>query len=175
MEDVKFLTDKLGIRTELDLRGPREVAGMGGISPMGEKVKWVNRSSASYKKIFEPWGKDAMAENFRVFTDADNFPVYFHCIAGADRTGALGIVLLGVAGVERDLAIQDWEATFYPYGFSEIRPEAHWRDLTPLTEGLDAYGEPGDSFMRKCELYLMDCGVTPDEIEAYRDIVLEKE
>ena len=177
-EDVEFLTEKLGIRTDLDLRNGREVGGMNGVSPMGAKVQYVQNSSANYADVFKPDGMKTMAKNFRLFCDRANYPIYFHCIAGADRTGALAYVLLGLAGVDRELADKDWEATFYPYNFEEMKGVGnydpnYWRLHEHLTNGLARYAAKGDSFLRRCELYLKDCGVTDAEIAAYRGIVLE--
>ena len=35
------------------------------------------------------------------------------------------------------------------------------------------YGKEGDSWQKRIELYLLDCGVTPDEIATFRSIMLE--
>ena len=38
-------------------------------------------------------------------------PILFHCAAGKDRTGVVAMVLLGLAGVERDHLIDDYHLT----------------------------------------------------------------
>ena len=101
VEDVKYLTEELGIKTDLDLRSPREVAGMKE-SPLGPKVRFVNVSSETYQGLFTDVGKAAMAKNFRLFCDKANYPIYFHCIHGADRTGSLAYVLNGALGVAKE-------------------------------------------------------------------------
>ena len=35
------------------------------------------------------------------------------------------------------------------------------------------YGEKGDTFRKRVELYLKDCGITQAEIEKFRSIMLE--
>lgn len=174
LEDYRYLLDTLGIRTDLDMRSERETGLMKG-SPLGDSVAWVHSSSSAYGGIFSPEGKAAMAKNFRLFARRENYPIYFHCSGGADRAGSLAFTLLSVAGVPCDKAEQDWEHTFYPYQFKEIRGMSNeaWRRLDAVKAGFDAYGSPDDPYLRKVELYLLDCGVTMDEIRAYRDIVLE--
>ena len=100
----------LGIRTDLDLRSDRECFGMTG-SPLGPEVKWIHISSSAYGGMGRSSGKKAFAKAFRVFLDEKNYPMVFHCIAGADRTGSLAFILgalLGDHGV--------------PVGGCQIRP-----------------------------------------------------
>lgn len=168
-EDVAYLAGTLGIRTDLDLRTPQETALMK-VSPLGPSVHLILNSSCQYKEMFTPEGRRNVAENFRVFTRRENFPVYFHCIAGADRTGSLAYILESVLGVSRHDCETDWESTFYPRFPKEsdgILGEVHF------SNGLAAYGKKGDSLRRRAELYLMDCGITKEEIEAFRSIMLE--
>ena len=174
VEDVKYFTRTLGIRTDLDLRGKGETVDMTE-SPLGPGVKFIERSSLCYRGIFTDGGKKTMAENVRVFCDPANYPIYFHCIGGADRTGSLAYVLLGALGVPQHDIETDWESTFYPNipdDHHEKEPD-FWCRESHLTDGIGKYGEPGDTWQRRCQLYLLDCGITPEEIARLRDILLE--
>lgn len=173
VNDVKYLTKTLGIRTDLDLRGQGETAGMKE-SPLGPDVKFIQHSSACYDGIFRKDGKETMAKNFRVFCDPANYPIYFHCIGGADRTGALAYVLNGVLGVDRREIETDWESTFYPrIPFKDDKGNLVWNSELHFNNGFAKYGKDGDSWNRRIELYLLDCGITEDEIAAFRSIMLE--
>ena len=171
VEDVEFMTKTLGIKTDLDLRSDREVAGMTR-SPLGGGVKFIRRFSPEYGAIFASPGRETMAANFRVFCDRANYPVYFHCIAGADRTGTLAYVLNGLLGVAKEDLERDWESTFYPELPGVEDPE-HWRSLAHLDRGFAKYGQSGDSLQRRIELYLLDIGITPEEIATFKSIMLE--
>ena len=172
VEDVKYLTGTLGIRTDLDLRSDGETAKMKE-SPLGPGVAFIQRSSACYAGIFTSDGKKVMAENFRVFCRPENYPIYFHCIGGADRTGSLAYVLNGVLGVDRHELETDWESTFYPR-IPDANPDPHfWCRESHFNNGFSKYGKEGDSWNRRIELYLLDCGVTKEEIQAFRLIMLE--
>ena len=172
VEDVKYLTGTLGIRTDLDLRSKGETADLSE-SPLGQSVSLVLRSSHAYEGIFKSQGKKVMAENFRVFCKRENYPVYMHCIAGADRTGSLAYMLLGALGVDRHDMEVDWESTFYPnIPDASPNPKA-WCREAHFNNGLSKYGKDGDSWNRRVELYLLDCGVTEGEIAVFRSIMLE--
>ncbi len=172
VEDVAFMTKTLGIKTDLDLRHDREVAGME-MSPLGPSVRFVRRSSPEYGGIFDSRGGKTMAENFRVFCDRANYPVYIHCISGADRTGTLVYVLNGLLGVAKADLERDWESTFYPE-FPGFENPSYWRSLAPLDKGFAKFGADGDSLQRRIELYLLSIGITPQEIETVKNIMLEK-
>ena len=171
VEDVNYLTGTLGIRTDLDLRGEGEVAGMHA-SPLGESVKFIWRSSSCYRGIFKENGKKSMAVDFRVFCDRANYPIYFHCIGGADRTGALAYVLNGILGVSRQELETDWESTFYPRIPDESRDPAFWCRVSHLTAGFSKYGDADTPWGDRIVLYLKDCGITDNEITAFREIML---
>jgi len=172
VEDTKYLTRGLGIRTDLDLRSHGETADLDE-SPLGSGVKFVLRPSYCYRDVFSDKGKKIMAENFREFCDRANYPVYVHCIGGADRTGSLCYMLLGVLGVDRHDMEVDWESTFYPRIPDENPDPKFWCRESHFNNGLSKYGEEGDSWSRRVELYLLDCGVTKEEIAAFRSIMLE--
>lgn len=170
VSDVEYLTETLGIRTDLDIRGVSEVAGLNGVSPLGKGVRYVNRPSLSYHGVFSDSGKRIMAENFREFLDRKNYPILFHCIGGADRTGALAYVLNGVLGVKRQELETDWEMTYYP---DLPRSKSSGRPIVDgLTEGLGKYGDEKSSWMDRIVLYLKDCGITDEEIKTFRGIML---
>ena len=184
VEDVSYMKEDLGIKTDLDLRTKRELAGMVK-SPLGDGVTFINQPSPAYRGLFATGGfdselcpdaKKATAENFRVFCDRANYPIYFHCIGGADRTGSLSYILCGVLGVSKHDAEVEWEATFYPELPEMTKDHAGpnaWRTKLHFDEGFGKYGDADTSLQRRIELYLLDCGVTQEEIERFRSIMLE--
>ena len=170
--DIRYLTGTLGIKTDLDLRGIGETADMTG-SPLGKGVKHVLRYSYKYKDLFGPEGMKTMAENFRLFCDRKNYPVYFHCIAGADRTGSLAYVLNAVLGVNRQELETDWEATFYPNIPDENPDPDFWRRESHFNDGFAKYGDVDTPWNERIVLYLKSCGITDAEIETFRAMMLE--
>ena len=182
VEDIALFTQTLGVKTDLDLRSGRELADMKQ-SPLGAGVKLIHHPSSAYAGIFKQKadnlsssGMKTMAENFRVFCDEKNYPIYFHCIGGADRTGSLAYVLNGILGVNKHDLDVDWEATFYP-SLPELEKgyngPTYWRREQYFDEGFAKYGDANSSWNERIELYLLDCGVTKEEIAKFRSIMLE--
>jgi protein-tyrosine phosphatase len=174
--DIDWMLNTLHIKTDLDLRSSGETANMT-VSPLGPTVNFIHHSSSAYNGIFKESGKKVMAENFRVFTDIENYPIYFHCIGGADRTGSLAYVLNGILGVDRHDLETDWESTFYPT-LPEMRKDytgpSFWCGENHFNDGFSKYGDANTSWNDRIELYLLDCGVTKEEIAKFRSIMLEQ-
>ena len=170
--DIEYFTKTLGIRTDLDLRGILETADLD-VSPLGPSVKLVKIPSAQYYGLFVN-GKKSFAEDFRLMLDEANYPIYFHCIAGADRTGTLAYVLNGLLGVERGELEADWELTMYPHSFTDARqPEFKDERKLGIDRGLMLYGDADTPWNKRIELFVLAAGITPEEIAKFRAIMLE--
>ena len=157
----------LGIRTDLDLRSDRECFGMTG-SPLGPEVKWIKISSSAYSGMAKDPGKSAFAQVFRVFLDEKNYPIDFHCIAGADRTGSLAFILNGLLGVDEEELWRDWEVTAFQ---KEKLDFGHRTRFSKLVKVFDAF--PGASINEKIAAYVKSAGFTDADIEKFRAIMLE--
>lgn len=138
------------------------------VAPVGGET--VDMLPAAQKKIMS---LPTLSERIRLFCKRENYPVYMHCIGGADRTGSLAYVLLGVLGVDRHDLEVDWESTFYPKIPDSCNEPDYWCRESHFNDGFAKYGSEDDSWGRRIELYLMDCGVTEAEIAAFRTIMLE--
>ncbi len=162
-EGVERLRGELGLRTELDLRGPGETAGMK-VSPVGADINYVQCPLGSYKYIFTPGGMKGYASAFRVLLNPANYPLVYHCIGGADRTGSLSFMLEALLGYSKEAIFRDYVLT----SFWSLRP---YERADELLDCLNCFGTPDESLVTKAERYFFAVGISPDEIEAFRAIV----
>lgn len=112
--------------------------------------------------------------------------VYFHCSLGRDRTGTMGVIVLGVLGVREGDISKEYEITYFaPVGFSVSssdkanNPEpifkndrTHWvySDIVPYFWSLATDG----TFASGVEKYLVDiAGVPKADVEEFRSLMLE--
>ena len=108
-EGIKTFRDALGIKTELDLRGTNDSAGQTECY-FGSDRNYRMISISQYDRALSG-SKNQIKEIFDLLADESNYPVYFHCNAGADRTGTIAFLLNGLLGVsERDIT-KDFELT----------------------------------------------------------------
>ena len=163
----EFQIRNFGIKTDLDLRTDRECYLMTG-SPLGPQVRWVHNSSGCYGGFHDKDGKAATKRNFALFLDEKNYPIGFHCIAGADRTGSLAYLLEALLGVSEEDLVLDWELTAF---HNPKRGFAHAARYDKLVAGFDKY--PGANAREKAEGYVKSLGFTDEDITKFRRIMLK--
>ncbi len=165
-EGLRYFTEDLGVRSDLDLRTDEECAGMTG-SPAGETVHWFHISSSHYGGLDTEFGRKAFTEDFKIFLDEKNYPIAFHCIAGQDRTGTLAFILNGLLGVPEDLLFQDWESTI----FWNPNPGFSWPRIAELYKVFDNY--PGKTINDRIESYVLARGFSKADVARFRELMLE--
>lgn len=169
--------DIIGIKTDLDLRTVGE-GGAGVKSPLGDDVKYINLDGRYYigdKGISNEKGMEIIADEIRVFTDPANYPVYIHCSLGRDRTGTIVLLLQGLVGVSKTDIMMDYElSVFSVTGTLDNASIEALRNNIQATYNYLSNTYEGDSFAEKVENYLLDCGITAEEIQTLRDILLEE-
>ena len=170
--DRAVLVGELGIQHDLDLRGregggPDDEAEMT-MSPLGADV-WYTRAQKYAWYALTPVA--TWQAYLRCVIDAVTHrePVYFHCTAGADRTGTLACVLEGLLGMSQSDIDKDYElTTFYSGSGSDAtarrRNESDWKGLINAVKAVS-----GDSFRDKCVHFAVGtCGMSMADINAYR-------
>ena len=167
-DGVEALVSKLGVKTDLDLRRPEQVAGLKGKSPLGAGVKLVNFSSFAYQGFDSDGGKECFAKTFRFLVNEAEYPVVMHCVKGADRTGSWAFFLNGLLGVpEADLRY-DWEVTHGANGNPLFKHCSRYDRLLAVVEK-----RSGRTLAEKIVSFAKECGVTDGEIAKWRSMMLE--
>lgn len=170
--DRTVLVDELGIRHDLNLRGSTEATW--NASPLGEDIYFTKAAMYNW---YTATVNDAWRTNLRCVFDAvtHNEPVYFHCAAGADRTGTLACVLEGLLGMSQSDIDKDYELTCFFTGTynddaTRARSEKDWKELI---SSINTYN--GSSFRDKCVSFVVSLGFTANEINAYRKAMIDGE
>ncbi len=174
-----------GIKTDLDLRGERSA------SPLGSGVKFVNVSGPYYtggtgidsvqSSSSAHWTgtyRDALLKEIRTFAAPENYPIYFHCSLGRDRTGTLAFLINALLGVgEKDL-YRDYESSFFStMGCLDGTSPEYLVDkvFTDLYYYIKDYKSLPSTYTlaQKTERFMLDIGITQEEIDSIRSILLE--
>ena len=175
--DRAVLVGELGIQHDLDLRG-REGGGSDDEpemteSPLGSDV-WYTRTQQYAWYALTPVA--TWQAYLRCVIDAVTHrePVYFHCTAGADRTGTLACVLEGMLGMSQSDIDKDYElTTFYSGSGSDAnarrRNEPDWKGLINAINAVS-----GETFRDKCVHFAVGtCGMTMADINAFRAAMID--
>ena len=107
--DAPVLVEQCGVMVELDLRG-KEEAHNATESVLGADIEYVCTDSFVWYSLTntEDW-KTILST---VFQSAKyGKPVYFHCSAGADRTGTVACIIEAILGVSQSDIDKDYELT----------------------------------------------------------------
>ena len=164
----KYMSEKLGIKTDFDLRTAPENLNLTESPIPGANLEYYGVGGylsaftqiAEYRKVFS------------ALSDKSRYPVYLHCTGGADRTGTVSFIVNALLGVDERTLIQDYELT--SFSIYELRNyNGTTYQFKDFVEKLKTY--EGDTLQQKTENYLLSIGVTETEIYNIKAIMLGKE
>ena len=179
-----LMKNTLGIKTEIDLRNSSDDGGQTACEFGGNYLKasiaqyyWLIPENNNERIGGNTWYDGATPTHlqniFALLADKDNYPFYFHCNWGRDRTGTLAFLLNGLLGVSYDDLIRDWELTtfWYCYGSSAIDDGTGGIGVT-YRMLMQYYGTGDGKLSSAIENYLVNAMQVPAEhIEAFRSIM----
>ena len=168
-DDKELMVDQIGIKTEVSLLPISEQVSQS--SAWG--IDWVgNPTDVDFMYKIDDSVTDQWQLYLRTILDsaAEGKPVIFHCGAGADKTGTMAVMLMGILGCSEQDIDTDYELTSFIH-------YSTWRNRTypdyinyinaiknvPLAPGLS------DSFRNRCVSFALSVGITIDEINAFRN------
>ena len=167
---LKFAEEELGIHTDLDIRGPAELAVLASGGPaLSPHVKWINVRLRAYDEIDNAEQFAAYAKVFRILLDPANFPIYMHCWGGADRTGTLVFLLNAVLGVQDEELLLDYEMTALATWGARSRDNELFQGFLAMLERF----APGQDFQAQATAYWRAAGVTTAELDHFTELFLE--
>lgn len=174
LADRNALVNECGIRRQLDLRGSDTAITE---SPLGTDIKYYRNPNYSWYSLE---GTSMWHDNLAfAFESAKyNEPLYFHCSAGADRTGTFACIIEALLGVSQSDIDKDYELTCFSTGTNNAdnareRNEANWSGAaTQSTSGglitqINALAK-GTTFRDKVVNWVASLGFTENEINAFR-------
>ena len=176
-EGKSTFVDLLKIETEVDLRVEGDKCDRASFA--GERVRYKCLPYRPYLEIFEDIHKKELFDIMEFLSDEKNYPVYFHCLGGADRTGMLAMYLRAIAGESDEDILIDYELTSlsnYAYGLTEGVGALGFRSrnadyFVGFLERLKAY--QGKNLSQNIVSFILDCCVKPETIEKIRMIILK--
>jgi hypothetical protein len=173
-EDARFMHDQLNIRAEIDVRWDRDLGYNDGIegnditsSPIGSDVDYYNIQLPQPERI-EKYPHFGTALKTILTYIRKGQAVYVHCVAGADRTGALCALLEALAGVGQDQIMKDYElTTFSVYGWRH-------RDGWPWDHGRQwISSRPGKTLQEKAASIFMAEGASRQDVEEFQKLMVQ--
>lgn len=186
-EDKNFLIN-YGVKTVIDLRSADEANQYPNPLANEDNIHYINipllnsdvanlifsDSNFTLGKMYIDLlqNEDGIKKVFQSIVKADGCVLY-HCSAGKDRTGIISMLLLALAGVQKQDIISNYEVTY--------------TNIEKLREKFKAYSLPNEEFLLSkpesiieaynyicerfgnAENYLLKIGITENEIDTIRN------
>lgn len=179
-----------GIRAEIDLREASDVNSS--TSRLGKDIAFYNSDfSKGYGGMIREYAsKVAKTFSFTVKCLREGKPIYYHCSIGRDRTGTMTALYLGLLGVSESDMSKEYELLFFSpkdwslnggkteFDYSRTKKYAHQYTCNTLWElGGQALGVADSdlsvTFAQRTEAYLLANGVPQQDIDDFRELMLE--
>ena len=177
---ILTLRDEIGIKTEIDLRQTTAVNDWiesGGLtaSPLGDSVRYCAFPMEYGEVLFsDPKNIQRIREIFAFLSDESNYPIYFHCSIGTDRTGLIAWLVNGLCGVSENDLWRDY--LFSDFGKIESNPanaRTRAKNENIYVNQLKNYAQ-GDTLAEKIYNYLKnEIGVAETDLQAVIRIMKE--
>ena len=177
---ILTLRDEIGIKTEIDLRQTTAVNNRnesGGLtaSPLGDSVRYCAFPMEYGEVLFsDPKNIQRIREIFAFLSDESNYPIYFHCSIGTDRTGLIAWLVNGLCGVSENDLWRDY--LFSDFGQIESNPanaRTRAKNENIYVNQLKNYAQ-GDTLAEKIYNYLKnEIGVAETDLQAVIRIMKE--
>jgi len=121
------------------------------------------KTSGKTKKVFDEMFDYAIAGK----------PTFYHCMAGADRTGYITLLIDAILGVSQSDIDKEYELTCFSTG-ADTDDSARRRNETDWTSRIEYINTfSGDTFRDKAVNYLLQCGISIDKINAFRRAMIK--
>lgn len=172
--DLDIFLNQLGIKHELNLRGYSE--GMEeAVTDLRNHVGFTCPDKYTWYTIDSSY-KETWKEILRCVFDCaiKNKPLFFHCSAGADRTGTVACIIEAILGVSQSDLDKDYELTCFNKGVdtddhARRRNESEWQGLINQINALTV----GSTFRDKVINWVASLGFTQDEINSFRKAMID--
>lgn len=165
---IDTMLNVLKVRTEVDLRKTEnnEIGSLTA-SVLGPTVNYVN-CPMSYDADMPIANNESIRTLFSLLAKEESYPLFFHCSIGTDRTGYTAFLMLTILGADP----QDIYRDYLFSNFGDIGGNRTVLNVLGFTFFLAT--QEGSGFIEQAENYLLNLGVTMDEIESFRRIMIEK-
>lgn len=164
------ILNDMKIKSEIDLRlvSNNEVGGLTeGEGVLGKSVNYY-QCPMDYNELYTvEINLKATKRVFSLLSDKENYPMFFHCAIGTDRTGYIAFLINAILGVNESHIYRD-------YLFSNFGKIGSKRTVDSIS---DKYVNKiksmnGNSLEEKVVNYLLEIGILLSQINSIRSILL---
>ena len=169
---IDTMVNDLKVKSEIDLRmvSNNEVGGLiEGTGVLGETVKYYQCPMDWTQSYDSEINTQAVKKIFAILGDKDNFPTFFHCSIGTDRTGYIAWLINACLGLnEYDLYRDYLFSNFGNIGSRRSRSTIDNKYVNTI------HNYRGETLKEKTINYLLDTQIKINEINTLTEMMLIK-
>ena len=168
---ISTMVNDMKIKTEIDLRrvDNNEVGGLTeGIGVLGDTVSYYQcPMDYSYNYMMGELNDSSLRKVFTILGNKDNYPLFFHCSIGTDRTGYVAYLINAFLGVSEEHLWRD-------YLFSNFGNIGGKRSISSIDKNypLAIKQYKGDNLQEKTTNYLLDKGIKQEELDTLKEMMI---
>lgn len=168
---IHVMLNEMKVKSEIDLRmvSDNEVGGLTeGVGVLGETVKYYQCPMSYSSSMNGDLNDESLRKVFSILGNKDNYPTFFHCSIGTDRTGYVAWLINACLGVDEENLWRD-------YLFSNFGNIGSPRTMLHIKDGYVSAIKrcKGKTLKDKATNYLLDKGVKQEEIDVIKQMMLD--
>ena len=164
------MLNEMKVKSEIDLRyvENNEVGGLTeGVGTLGESVRYY-QCPMDYNQPFDGELNDvALRKVFSILGDKANYPTFFHCSIGTDRTGYIAWLINACLGVNEENLYRDYLFSNFGYIGSKRTVSTIKEKYVELIKS-----SGGSSMKEQATNFLLNHGVKQSEIDTLREMMI---
>ena len=166
------MINHLGLKNEINLAGDSnsynlKLTG----TTLFEGSRMDTSSTGGYSHISR--NAEAAKNFFNFIADENNYPLYYHCKIGTDRTGVCTILLQGLLGISYEDIYQDYLfSNFGKIGEQRTIGDGNSHDIRKYMDDFVKYS--GENFQNKVYNVLLGIGVAKGTLDHIIDNLVDK-
>lgn len=185
-ETGKAAFNKLGIKSDLDLRGPSEAgSGVNTLDPLNLGEQYFVFDTPHYASSTQTVDSGTVINNrnnfeniknvMSVFAEKENYPIDMHCAVGRDRTGTMSILLKTLLGASEEDAKKDYYTSMFATTGAWNKGQTANQSI--VVDNIFGYLNTfaGETLADKTASFLIGCGMTQEQIDDIRNIMVGAE
>ena len=166
------MINHLGLKNEINLAGDSNSYNLKlNGTTLFEGSRMDTSSTGGYSHISR--NAEAVKNFFNFIADENNYPLYYHCKIGTDRTGLCTILLHGLLGVSYEDIYQDYLfSNFGKIGEQRTIGDGNSHDIRKYMD--DFLGYSGEKFQNKVYNILLSLGVAKETLDHIIENLVDK-
>lgn len=185
-ETGKTAFNNLGIKSDLDLRGPSEASsGANTYDPLNLGEQYFVFDTPHYASSSQTVDSGTVINNrnnfeniknvMSVFAEKENYPIDMHCAVGRDRTGTMSILLKTLLGETEEAAKKDYYTSMF--ATTGAWNKGQTKNQATVVDNIFGYLNTfeGETLADKTANFLIECGMTQQQIDSIRNIMVGAE